>query len=194
MANSFVIEPSFYWRFDGNFSVASLGAEAFIWSNVDLLKIYVDGLPFAVILPSLNDSRFEHLPRPPFAADFRNVDPTSQVLQIDGHVGSNLVVSRLFDHQLQFLARADSNTLDVDPSDMTRVFFFVADGHNNIQPDVDNGPVSISLSGPGTLIGDAVYFLSSGAVWVRAKGQAGLIVVVISHARFGSVKVQIVVQ
>jgi hypothetical protein len=76
------------------------------------------------------------------------------------------------------------------------VTFSVVDGHGNIQPDDDvtDGLVSVHLTGPALLLGDALFPLSSGSVWVRTIGLTGDVVVSIKHMQYPAVDVAILVK
>jgi beta-galactosidase len=56
-----------------------------------------------------------------------------------------------------------------------------------------NDPVIFKLEGPGELIGDNPFALigGTGAVWVRAKGEAGVVRLTATHPRLGSQVVEI---
>jgi beta-galactosidase len=71
----------------------------------------------------------------------------------------------------QFSLTADDDTLIADGSDATRLVFRVLDQYGASRPFA-NGPVSLKISGPGTIVGDNPFTLMNdsggvGAVWIK---------------------------
>jgi len=194
ISTNYVIEPSFYWRFDGIFSVTNLGNQCLIWSNVEQLVLFLDGSPYATLLPT--KSEFQNLQFPPFIADFSNVDNTSTLtheLQIDGYVNSQPVISRKFSSDLsmlKFQLAADTTQLNADGMDTTRVTFLVLDEYNNIQPDTV-GPVKFQVTGPAIFFGESTFPMSSGAFWLRSNGTVGTVTVQANHKTLGTTSLSV---
>jgi len=191
-----VIEPSFYWRFDGEFDVKKLRGEALIWTNLERAVLHVDGKQFKSVVPARNDKRFQHLQFPPMAVNFRKVSAKAKVLRIDGykssHKNSRVAASRSFGRDYTFKAFALTNTLRAsDVSDSVRIEFGTYDQFDNLQPDT-GGSVTVTVSGPAELLGEASLPIPVGAVWVRSIGQAGAVTVTIRSNGGGSASVTIV--
>lgn len=187
-----VIEPSFYWDFS-IIPVTELGDRAAIWSNVDLLKIYLDGLHHSDL--SAAREEFPHLAYPPFFANFSNVDPAE--LRIDGYLDGQLVASRKFcaDRGLDRLELSvDSAALTAAEPDATRAELRATDRYGNNRPHV-RGNVDLTLTGPAILIGANPFPLSetggAGAVWLRSTGTPGTALLRAEHPVLGSATARI---
>jgi len=63
----------------------------------------------------------------------------------------------------------------------------VTDEFGNVRPFA-NDAIGLGLEGPADLIGDNpfVLFGGVGAVWIRAKGEAGTVRLTATHPRLGS--------
>ncbi|WP_020497137.1 glycoside hydrolase family 2 protein [Sciscionella marina] len=173
-----VIEPAFYWDFHGEFAVGELGDDALIFANAGRLELFLDGAPFAELLP--DRGRFPHLPYAPFRADFSRV--SGGELRIDAYQGARLLGSRRFsaDHEGDRLAlSADDSEIRADGADATRVVLRVTDRHGAPRPG-RAGSVRLRLRGPGELLGDNPFPLAEtggvAAVWVRGRpGRIGTV-------------------
>ena len=187
--NQTVIEPSFYFRFDQEFDIRTLGFDTLVWSNADTLNAELDG-KFLSVRSLAKDIRFSHLPFPPFALDFSSVSASAISLRIVAMKGAIEVASRVFDRKLQFVASADSSQLDPDGDDGTRIVFAVVDSYLNLQPDT-NASVHINVTGPALLVGDSDFGVSSGAFFLRPLGISGLATVTILHSMFPAVTVNV---
>jgi beta-galactosidase len=123
-----VLEPSFYWRFDGHFSVTTLVQDgALIWSNADTLKLLVDDQPFATLLPT-KDPQFINLPYPPFVANFTKLSSSTEKLEIQAFLNGSMVNSRTHSANLNGITLAcsvDFEKLPADGQAMTRVAFYL---------------------------------------------------------------------
>ena len=190
-----VIQPSFYWDF-GPQSPRGPGAQAAIFSNCERLEVFVAGK----LIGKLNPDRagYPHLEHPPFFCDL-DVDGTEKPeLRIDGYVGAELVLSKLFSSNVandQFLLAADDTELNGDGSDATRLVFKVADQYGS-ERAFGTGTVSFEVNGPGAIVGDNPFALTEsggvGAVWIKATaGGSGPIKVVATHSALGAKSVEI---
>jgi beta-galactosidase len=185
-----VIAPAFYWDFGSTSPVTSLSS-AMICSNLDSLKVYVGGDLFATLTP--DTTNYGSLPYPPSFADFSAVDGSALPgLRIDGYLGGLKVASRSFSadpsHDRLELA-VDDPSIDGDGVDATRVALRAVDRYGNQRPYVD-GLVTLSIEGPGVLVGDSPLDFGAtggtGAVWVRSlPGSPGEITVQASHPTLG---------
>ena len=90
---------------------------------------------------------------------------------------------------------ADDGTIVADGSDATRAVFRAVDAYGN-QRRYGSGAVTLTLSGPATLMGDNPFALGEygglGAVWIRSQaGQPGAITLTASHPLLGQAEVQV---
>jgi beta-galactosidase len=188
-----VLEPAFHWAN----SDESVGfSKAVICSNCDHLKIFtradsLEANPWTP-LTELDPDRaeFEHLKYPPFVLDVRKNDFAWGDLRIDGYLNGKQVISKSLSGRgvdRKFSLAPDDLTLKADGADTTRVVFRVTDEFGAIRTYA-NDPVSFTLEGPAELIGDNPFSLigGTGAVWVRAKEEAGTVRLKATHPRLGS--------
>jgi beta-galactosidase len=86
----------------------------------------------------------------------------------------------------------DDRTLTADGADSTRVVMRVTDEFGAPRPYADD-PIVFTLQGPAELIGDNPFSLvgGTGAVWIRAREQAGTVRLTAKHPRLGSQTVSI---
>ncbi|WP_260191931.1 glycoside hydrolase family 2 protein [Actinophytocola gossypii] len=186
-----VIAPAFYWDFGPGSPANGPGARAMICANCDRLEVYVGGTHRATVRPDV--AGFEYLRYPPSFVDL-TVDPAGDPeLRIDGYVGGELVLSRLFSANTEgdrLSVVADDDALTADGSDATRVVFRAVDRYGAPRPYVGD-EVRLTVSGPGVLVGDNPFPLGQnggvGAVWVRTRlGQPGTIRLTATHAGLGA--------
>jgi beta-galactosidase len=186
-----VIQPAFYWEFGSSYPVTMLPS-AMICSNLDQLELYVAGTLLATVTP--DTSSYPHLTYAPSFCDFSAVSGSSRPeLRIDGYLGGVRVASRTFSadpSQDRLAVTADDASLTADGIDATRVEFRAVDKYGNPRPYV-TGSVSLSVSGPGGMIGDNPFAFGDaggvGAVWIRTlPGSPGTVTVKASHPVLGS--------
>ncbi len=193
-----VIEPAFHWAKSDE---ASAFIHAVVCSNCDTLKFYVrargaepnDWTLLAEESPNRED--FKHLKYPPFDFDMRRLNSQQLSfswgdLRIDGYLAGKQVLSRSFSGNgidTAFTATPDDTTLVADGADATRVVLRVTDQFGNVHVSA-NDPITFSIDGPGTLIGDNPIALMGGtaAVWMRAQEQGGTVRLTANHLRLGS--------
>lgn len=197
-----VIEPNFYWDF-GPQSPQGPGEHAAIFSNCDRLMLSIDGKEIATIEP--DRVNYPHLKYPPFFADLKldlkQDGAAHPELRIDGYVGAARVLSRCFSSDSsadRLKLHAEDEELEADGTDMTRVIFAVVDKFG-AQRAFATGAVTLTLRGPGTMVGDNPFLLDAnggaGAVYVRTvNGSAGVVNVTASHPTLGASTAQIVVK
>ena len=189
-----VLEPAFDWsRGDRNesFNVAM------ICSNCDHLKIYIGNRLVADVDPDREN--FGNLTHPPFVTNIRNgLRGGWGDLKIEGYLGGKLVVTKMMsgrgvDHEL--LVQADDNELSGDGIDATRVVMKVTDEYGAARPFA-NAAITLSLTGPGEIIGENPFSLFGGvgAVWIKTKQSAGVIRLTAKHPTLASKTVDIVVK
>jgi beta-galactosidase len=186
-----VIQPAFYWEFGPDYPVTILPT-AMICSNLEQLEVYVGGSHFATVTP--DTATYPHLPYAPSFADFSGVSGDSlPELRIDGYLNGVRVASRTFSADVskdRLAVTADDAELTADGLDTTRVEFRAVDTYGNPRPYV-TGSVSLSVSGPGVLIGDIPFAFGDtggvGAAWIRTlPGSPGTVTVRASHSVLGS--------
>ena len=104
-----------------------------------------------------------------------------------------MVISRKYSGRgldQKFALLPDDTTLVADGADTTRVVFRVTDEFDNIRPYAGD-PIVLTLEGPAEILGDNPFALvgGTGAIWIRAKQDAGTVVLTAKHPRLGEQKV-----
>ncbi|WP_318306845.1 glycoside hydrolase family 2 protein [Amycolatopsis solani] len=184
-----VAEPGFEWDFTAQPTGPGRGAT--IWSNCDRLAVFLDDRPVGDARSRRVD--FPNLPHPPFAVDLVVPRGRRPQLRLDGYVGDRLVLSRRFSGDRSWdvlICVPDDATLRADGADATRVVLAATDRFGTVRAGT-TGVVSVTLAGPGELIGDAsLDFGATGgaaAVWVRPfAGPPGTVVVTAHHPALGT--------
>jgi beta-galactosidase len=160
-----------------------------ILSNCDHLKIYWVG----ELKQELDPDRktYAHLKYPPFIMDLgeQNLSPFGD-LKIEGYLGGKLAKTLVLSSSgidAAFKMVADDTELAGDGRDATRVVLMVTDEYGNLRP-FSTVAVSLSLTGPGELIGENPLVIAGGAaaVWVKAKEGAGVVNLTATHHILGS--------
>jgi beta-galactosidase len=186
-----VLEPSFHWaRNDESITFT----KALVSSNCDNLKFY---LKDKLIVDAKPDREtFKYLKYAPFSPDLNAACDLSALwgdLRIDGYIGGKQVISRQYSGRgldQKFALLPDDTTLVADGADSTRVVLRVTDEFDNIRPYAGD-PIALSLDGPAEIIGDNPFALvgGTGAIWIRARQEAGTVVLMAKHPRLGEQKV-----
>ena len=196
-----VIVPVFFWERNGaDPGAAAVSGDSMIASNCEQLEISVNGGHVTTGLPAVDNPLYSNLAYPPFLVQLPRMDAPS-VLRIRGYVGGQQVteVQMSADAGGDHLAMsADDSSITADGSDMTRVVFRATDAYGN-QRRYSHGEVTLSLDGPGVLIGDNPFAFGTygglGAVWVRSVArQSGTITVTAVHPELGRAQVHVRVQ
>jgi beta-galactosidase len=142
---------------------------------------------------------FPHLQYPPFMVDISDLplNPWGD-LKIEGYLNGKLAKTLVLsgsgkDADLKVLP--DDTELIGDGRDATRVVLMVTDEYGNIKPFA-TGAVSLSLTGPGELIGENPFSLAggTGAVWVKAKEASGTVKLTAKHPYLGTRTIDIQVK
>jgi beta-galactosidase len=197
-----VLEPAFHWASGDEATQFTI---AMICSNCDHLKLFVknngEWKQFAQADP--DREQFKHLKYPPFSVDLTKIDMEKQKLQwgdlrIEGYLNGKQVASKTLSGlgvDQKFSILADDRELVADGADTTRLVLRVTDEYDAIRPYA-NDPIVFTLEGPAELIGDNPFGLigGTGAVWVRAKEEAGTVRLAAKHPRFGTQTVEIAVR
>jgi beta-galactosidase len=192
-----VIVPVFYWEPAGIFPITS--PNFMIASNCERLEIYIGGTHVTTALPVTRSPRYGDLPYPPFLVQFpARVPHTTPELMIEGFVGILQVAELRMSSNTAtdtLAMSVDDATIVADGSDATRAVFRAVDQYGNLRR-YPAGQVTLTLSGPATLIGDNPFAFGDygglGAVWIRSQaGQTGTIVLSASQPDVGQAQVQV---
>lgn len=180
-----VLEPAFHWA-RGDESIGF--TKAVVCSNCDHLKYYVADKLVAEADP--NRAEFAHLRYPPFVADIGRALRNWGDLRIEGYIKDKLVVTKTLSGRgvdRRFSLHPDDTSLIADGADTTRVVLRVTDEYDAIRPFA-NDAIKLQLDGPGEIIGDNPFALigGTGAIWIRAKEQAGTVKLTATHPYLGS--------
>jgi beta-galactosidase len=91
----------------------------------------------------------------------------------------------------KFLLLPDDLELVADGADTTRVVLRVTDEFGAVRTYA-NDPIAFTLVGPGTLVGENPFSLvgGTGAVWIRAKEESGIVRLSAKHPRLGEQTVE----
>ena len=138
---------------------------------------------------------FGNLVYPPFILELSKLD-TKQFefswgdLRIDGYLKGKQVISKSLSGlgvDRQFHLLPDDTSLVADGADTTRVVLRATDEFDAVRTYA-NDPIMFTLEGPAELIGDNPFALigGTGAVWIRAKEEAGVVRLTAKHPRLGS--------
>ena len=192
-----LIIPVFFWEVGGVVPAAS--PAAMIASNCERLEVFIDGTHVASALPAFDSPLYSGLIHPPFLVRLpKHIPNATPQLLVEGFAGGRVVA------QLQMSANpagdalgmvVDDATIEADGSDATRAVFRAIDAHGN-QRRYGSGEVTLTLSGPATLVGDNPFAFGRygglGAVWIRSlTGQPGAITLTASHPLLGQAEVQV---
>jgi beta-galactosidase len=189
-----VIVPAFFWELGGAQPTAEY---SLIASNCEQLEIFVNGSHAVTGLPASSNDLYSNLAYPPFMVPLPAIAGPSE-LHIQGYIGGQQVAELKMsaDPVGDYLSMtADDGTITADGSDMTRVVFRALDAYGN-QRRYPHGQVTLSVDGPGVLVGDNPFAFGDygglGAVWIRSvAGQPGTITVSAEHPALGQAQVYI---
>ncbi|HEX3967487.1 MAG TPA: glycoside hydrolase family 2 TIM barrel-domain containing protein [Edaphobacter sp.] len=201
-AEEIVLESAFHWA---NSDESTSFTKALVCSNCDHLKFYIrtaslESNPWE-LLAELDPDRveFDHLAYPPFILDRRKIASSDRHgwgdLRIDGYLKGEKVISKSMSGRgvdRKFMLLPDDTTLIADGADTTRIVLRVTDEFGAIRTYA-NDAIVFKLDGPAELIGDNPFSLigGTGAVWIRAREQAGTVRLTAIHPRLGSQTVEI---
>ena len=174
-------------------------ASTMIASNCEQLKIFIDGVHVTTALPASDFPLYSHLAYPPFLVSLPV--PTQKdmpELQIQGYVdGRQVAEIRMSSNPAHdaLVMTVDDVTIRADGSDATRVVFRAVDAYGN-QRRYLTGEVTLTLTGPATLIGDNPFAFGEygglGAVWIRSlAGQPGTITLGATVPQLGQAQIQV---
>ena len=191
-----VLQAGFFWSSGDKSEAGGVGTVP-ILSNCDHLKIYFAGTLKMELDP--DRKTFPYLKYPPFMMNMSDLplDPWGD-LKIEGYIKGKLVKTLTLsgsgkDADLKVLP--DDTELMGDGCDATRVVLMVTDEYGNIRP-FSSSPVSLSITGPGDLIGENPFGLTggTGAIWIKAREAAGEVRLTAKHPYLGSRSITIQVK
>jgi len=185
-----VLEPAFHWA-RGDESVGF--SKAVVCSNCDHLKFYVGGKLVREAEP--DREQFGHLRYAPFVVHLGELFDKWGDLRIEGYIQGKQVIAKNYSGKgvdRRFDLLPDDKELIGDGADSTRVVLRVTDEFGAIRPFA-NDAVRLELEGPADVIGDNPFSLigGTGAVWIRAKEQAGRVRLKAIHPQLGTRVVEI---
>ncbi|MFY9927296.1 MAG: glycoside hydrolase family 2 TIM barrel-domain containing protein [Streptosporangiaceae bacterium] len=192
-----VIIPVFFWENGG--AVPAPAPTAMIASNCDRLEMFIGAEHVASAQPALGSPLYGGLSYPPFLVRLpRRIPAPTPDLLIEGFAGGQQVAELRMSASLADDAlgmAADHATISADGSDATRAVFRAIDAYGN-QRRYASGTVTLSLSGPATLVGDNPFAFGQygglGAAWIRSlAGQPGAITLTASHPLLGQAEAQV---
>jgi beta-galactosidase len=195
-ASKAVIVPVFFW--DARSAPAGPGPDSMFATNCDRLEIFAGGIHLATATPDRR--RFGHLAHPPAFADLTMPGGALPDLRVDGYAGTALAAVLLMSADTsrdRLQLTADDTTITADGSDATRITFRATDAYGNHRPNM-TGEVTLTLTGPATLIGQNPFAFGSyggiGGAFIRSvPEQTGQVTVTARHATLGSASVQVTV-
>ena len=188
-----VLEPGFGWSWGDKPAGGGPGVVP-VCSNCDHLKVYIGDRLKTEADP--DRKQYPNLAHPPFLVDLTGCQfDRWGDLKIEGYLAGKLVITRTLsgkgvDAQLQ--VEPDDAELVGDGSDATRVVLRVTDEYGESR-QFSSGPVSLTIEGPGEIIGENPFGLMGGvgAVWVKAKDTPGTIRLSARHPYLGAKTVKI---
>jgi beta-galactosidase len=189
-AEQVVLEPAFHWA-RGDESIGF--SRAVVCSNCDRIRIYIDDELVAEADPDRR--QFAHLRHAPFDVKMGELFHRWGDLRIEGYIGGTQVISRSFSGKgvdARFALVPDDKQLVADGADSTRVVLRVTDEFGAIRPFA-NDAIRLELEGPAEIVGDNPFALvgGTGAVWIRAREEAGKVRLRGTHPQLGPQEVEI---
>jgi beta-galactosidase len=188
-ADQIVLEPAFHWA-RGDESIGF--TKAWICSNCDHLKVYIADKLVAEADP--NKTEFTHLRYAPFVVDLQHAVERWGDLRIEGYLNGKQVIAKTLSGRgvdQKFVLLPDDTQLNGDGADTTRVVLRVTDEFGASRPFA-NDAIKLQLEGPAEIIGDNPFALigGTGAIWIRAREQAGTATLTATHPVLGSQQVR----
>jgi beta-galactosidase len=192
-----VIVPVFFWEAGG--AVPAPSPTAMIASNCERLEVFVGGAHVASALPAFDSPLYSSLAHPPFLVRLPGKIPApAPDLLVRGFAGGRQVAElRMSAHPAgdALAMTVDDTVIRADGSDATRAVFRAVDAYGN-QRRYGSGQVTLTVSGPATLVGDNPFAFGQygglGAVWIRSQpGQPGAVTLTASHPQLGQAEVQV---
>jgi len=167
-------------------------------SNCEKIKMYIADRLIADIGPDREN--FPHLKYPPFVKNIRDeiYKGAWGDMKIEGYIDGKKVITKMMSGRgadRQLLVEPDDRELMGDGIDATRVVLKVTDEYGSVRP-LANAAITLSLTGPGEIIGENPFSLFGGvgAVWIKTKQAPGQIRLTAKHPALGSKTVDISVK
>ena len=191
-ADEVVLEPAFHWA-RGDASVGF--SKAVVCSNCDHVKLYIADELVAEADP--DRKQFQHLRYAPFVIELAELFHKWGDLRLEGYIQGKQVIVRKYSGKgvdQKFTLLPDDTSLIADGADATRVVLRVTDEFDAIRPFA-NDAIKFEVEGPAELIGDNPFALvgGTGAIWIRAKEQAGTVRLTATHPVLGKQQVEFAV-
>ncbi len=169
-AKKVVLELASYWKMGDK---SGGGAEpVLIFSNVDEVELIVGEESRGRFKP--DRETYSNLRRPPIICTGIGGTWGGQwmPLTIHGYINGEIAITKRISNDgipARLEVATDDDTLIADGADMTRVSLRMTDEFGNILPFAME-PVTLKISGPGTLVGDNPFPMPGGrgAIYVRA--------------------------
>jgi beta-galactosidase len=181
-----VLEPAFDWaRGDENETFTN----ALVCSNCEKLRFYIGERFIAEVEP--DRKTYKSLKYAPFVTNLHDgIGKAWADLRIEGYIGGKKVIEKKMSGRgadRQLLIEPDDKELIGDGIDMTRVVMKVTDEFGAVRPFA-NGPIALTIDGPGEIIGENPFALFGGvgAVWIKTKQSAGTIRLTARHQILGT--------
>jgi beta-galactosidase len=185
-AEEIVLEPAFDWaRGDENETFTN----ALVCSNCEKLKFYIGERFIAEVEP--DRKTYDHLKYAPFVTNLHaGISAGWDDLRIEGYINGKKVIERKMSAKgvdRQLLLEPDDRELVGDGIDMTRVVMKVTDEFGSVRPFA-NGPISLTIEGPGEIIGENPFALFGGvgAIWIKSRQSMGTIRLTAKHQTLGA--------
>jgi beta-galactosidase len=183
-AEEIVLEPAFDWaRGDENETFTN----ALVCSNCEKLKFYIGERLIAEV--EADRKTYPSLKYAPFVTNLHDgIGRGWADLRIEGYIGGKTVTERRMSGRgadRQLLIEPDDRELIGDGIDMTRVVMKVTDEFGAVRPFA-NGPIMLTIEGPGEIVGENPFALFGGvgAVWIKTKESPGTIRLTAKHQTF----------
>ena len=189
-AEEVVLEPAFHWA-RGDASVGF--SKAVMCSNCDHIKLYIADELIAEVDP--DRKTFQHLQYAPFIVELGDLFHNKWGdLRLEGYIQGKQVIVKKYSGKgidQKFTLLPDDTSLIADGADTTRVVLRVTDEFDAIRPFA-NDAIKFELEGPAQIIGDNPFAVvgGTGAIWIRAKEQAGSVRLTATHPVLGKRQVE----
>jgi beta-galactosidase len=187
-----VLQPVTYWA-RGERNIGGI-LPLLILTNCDYVEVKFGDFPPKRVDP--DRETYRHLPHAPVVLDHRNITPDE--IGRWGHVWRQGVITGFVNGKavksITLAADPVPTTLDVKADDValragekdaTRVVIRALDQNGNLLPFFEE-PVSLTLDGPGRIIGPSDHTLKGGAtgLWIEAGDMAGNLTLTAKSRRF----------
>ncbi|MGA2012935.1 MAG: glycoside hydrolase family 2 TIM barrel-domain containing protein [Solirubrobacteraceae bacterium] len=185
-----VILPMFFWDFGSGSPPNGPGAATMIATNCDSLDIYVAGAIFTTATPDATG--YPGLAHPPVLVNLTVARTGLPDLRIDGYVAGDVVASVQMScdpSRDTLVLTIEDASINGDGTDATRFTVRALDAYGNQRP-YPTGDVTLSLSGPATLVAEnpfpfALYGGVGGGFIQSQPGTSGAVTLIATHPTLG---------